>query len=629
MSKAMNSWIKRLKPHSFLLALGMLSILFVSSAHADCRPEGDPFVGPTVMPSGPRANHCLDPSKRSYRLITPEQARGVVGNFGHLKAGVEYQFIANVSHDHEHWIGAFPVDAVETIDFQIDEFPPLLIAAHTQLRVNFRPETPVILYHQTDRSRDPISLGEIILSHEIVSLLDGKGYDLKEGMQGAFANAARLASLWERADDMSVRQDQRVRQYRLSLTTEEANGLWKFMLPFFHDPEMTKLYDTVSRNCTTQLFEMFKAWQPARIGWFNELAQRGIILAPTYAKQGLELGHLLGKEKLPDLREELIERFAAREYDKADVASGCPLAKDPFAPSGIMPSWTSRVWEMQFWKSKKRCLNVGDGGSRGYKIITPAEFDAHFKKRSPHSFKSIPNHENIRLLANVSHEETYWVMAIERDAIREIFFEKQILEPNLGIAHTQMRFVFKDGKEATLFNQKDPKAEPVKLPGIIFSVEGARTVGGPQEFGFIAGMTGQFGLAHRLISEKDKIRASIINDKNEVQQMKIKLSETRLNDLFWSVIEVMHDPTMPKVYNYALKNCTNSLFYALDAYLKRDRGVLDRVYTSLPWFAFPALKERRIVNREGKLADDLNFTVLRKFFEKGCQRTLLIEDAPL
>lgn len=193
--------------------------------------------------TGPFEGACLDTRKRRPLVIvdTPEQMQGVL-------------VVANFFHRDGFWLATLPLQDIDDVYFQLEYFPAVVPAGHTQMRVDFR--RPVQLVGHSTWNRGVIEeVSSVVMSIEAVTRL-GESYDLFRGTQNHFGVAFRMTSLEARYQSMVVEQDHHVEQWRLMLTEQEKQD---FVLFYAYESETLALdetYHTLFRNCTTELIRM-------------------------------------------------------------------------------------------------------------------------------------------------------------------------------------------------------------------------------------------------------------------------------------------------------------------------------------------------------------------------------------
>jgi|GEM_PF-3739835 len=81
--------------------------------------------------------------------------------------------VANLEHQGAFHLASLNIDSISKIIFQIERFPPEWIAAHTQLRLQFKDNDAVKLFDQTNPGVVVAELKEIVMSVEAAYLRQG------------------------------------------------------------------------------------------------------------------------------------------------------------------------------------------------------------------------------------------------------------------------------------------------------------------------------------------------------------------------------------------------------------------------------------------------------------------------
>lgn len=212
-----------------------------------CDPA-DPFDPMAKMPKGPYQGQCINScQQRSVVLLSSEEA----ANYGDSH---RMWVVANVSHQGKFWVAKIPVDGVADVIYQIEHFPAIVPAAHTELRFRFRKGKEVILLPQASNSTtEPVRLSDLVYSVEAVTV-PGEKYDVVAGLFDNFALAYRLVSLADRAEQMIGQKQHRVEQLKLSLTPEQNQRLLQNAIERGNRAGMNRMYNTIEPNCTTEVF---------------------------------------------------------------------------------------------------------------------------------------------------------------------------------------------------------------------------------------------------------------------------------------------------------------------------------------------------------------------------------------
>lgn len=200
----------------------------------------DPYEPRARFVKGPWEGECLDTkTQRPVKVLgSPSQETSTLT-------------LANVFHDGGYWIAEVPTQAVMNVYFQLEYFPAVVPAGHTQLRLEF--SQPVRMSGQSSWNLgEEAMIYNLVMSAEAVTRL-GDQYDLFTGMQDHFGLALRVTSMDARYQSMVVEKGHHVEQWRLQLTAREKEELLVF---YAYESEALGLdlsYHTLFRNCTTEL----------------------------------------------------------------------------------------------------------------------------------------------------------------------------------------------------------------------------------------------------------------------------------------------------------------------------------------------------------------------------------------
>jgi hypothetical protein len=306
--------------------------------------EDDPYVLTGVSQGGKNEGKCLDTtifraarSLRGNAYVEAASAYGFPGAQHALEASgdsslasTNYAIVANVKHDGEFWVAELPLVAgsIESVYYLIEEFeipvaenlPPQLeellatylpeeaarlkengnyTAAHGMLRITFRDGTPVLLLPQfpADPSRTA-SFRELVLSVHAVSHVPGE-YDPMEGTKDAYGTARGVYSLKEKVDVSIGQLGNTIRQWKVDLDGNTIRKVLTAYLARSTERGLQDPYNTVTRNCGSELFETMEGVLGRRAGFdvrslesIDEIPESLIFPTlgrnyPKYAEQGL------------------------------------------------------------------------------------------------------------------------------------------------------------------------------------------------------------------------------------------------------------------------------------------------------------------------------------------------------
>ena len=211
-----------------------------------------------------------------------------------------YLVINNLYHRGSFWVAFIPERDVSNVYFQLEYFPAVIPAGHTQLRVEY--QRPVILYGQSPSVkglRDEIF--DLTLSIEAVTR-PGDQYDLLKGTQEHFAVAYRVTSMEARFEDMVLRQGHHVEQWRLLLEQDEADMLLLHYIAESAEHQLEHSYHTLFKNCTTEIIEILDG--VAIYSW-RERVQRFLVkvteIYPNIVRAALIARGLLPLDQSTDI----------------------------------------------------------------------------------------------------------------------------------------------------------------------------------------------------------------------------------------------------------------------------------------------------------------------------------------
>jgi hypothetical protein len=296
------------------LAVAMLVLALPTPARAVCTLDpNDPFEPHASMPRGPFAGRCLDTSEqRSIRILSPDQAAA----YGLTPDRDRIFVIANLRHAGRYWVAEIDPQAVEEVILQVEYFPAVVPAAHTQLCFRFRPgQAPRLVPQIGPADSGATRLTDLVYSVEAAYLIHGEPYDLVKGTQDHYATAYRFVSLETRYRQMVLHEHHRVEQIRLKLAPEERRRLLIRVLRDSDAAQLGRMYDTLGLNCTTELIRAIDG-SVTYSAWQHVLAAATFFLdgVPTQCRGQLALRGLLpdrDEPPLPDLEKDRSLPFLA------------------------------------------------------------------------------------------------------------------------------------------------------------------------------------------------------------------------------------------------------------------------------------------------------------------------------
>jgi len=219
-----------------------------ASDPAGCRFDAaDAFEPRERIPRGKYKGRCYDTRQaRPVQRLDASSAAAYGGAFaGELT-------LANVFHDGRFWVAHVPLDGVEVVLFQLEYFPAIVPAGHTQMRVRFREDAPVVLDAQS-----PSDAGETAIVRDLVFSVEAIGqvgykYDIVRGVLDDFGAVYRVTSLSAKLEHMIVRQGHEVEQWPLELAPGESQRLLESFAQESDTRNMQYMYNTLFLNCTNE-----------------------------------------------------------------------------------------------------------------------------------------------------------------------------------------------------------------------------------------------------------------------------------------------------------------------------------------------------------------------------------------
>ena len=208
----------------------------------------DAYEPRSVFQSGPWEGVCHDTQRRRPTGFVDDELAA-------RYQGVDDHYVLyNVFHEDGFWFAFVPYNAVKRVYFQLEYFPAVIPAGHTQLRLEY--DRPVTLYGQSGHLKGRIDqTHNLSLSIEAVTRV-GDRYDLFKGAQEHFAIAYRVTSMEARFNSMITEQDHHVEQWRLNLTSTELEALLPHYVSTSADHNLAFSYHTLFKNCTTEIIEI-------------------------------------------------------------------------------------------------------------------------------------------------------------------------------------------------------------------------------------------------------------------------------------------------------------------------------------------------------------------------------------
>ena len=251
----MTSKILKLNIFLLLLTLPLLTQAAPSALEAS-RVAGKPDPSCATAPNDPYENPTRI-SKNSARYVDQCVDTELFRPVEILENTESKIVFANYRHENRYWIAEIQKapEAIDAVYTQVVRFEviPGVTAAHVQIRVRMKTDS-ILLKDQINNEAQ--SINDIIVSYE-AARPKGIAYNFAMGAVDNFVLAGRALSGKQKVADYPGYS---IEQYELRLADKnEALDLLLAGLEHSDDIKLSHFYNTVSPNCTTEVFELIDA----------------------------------------------------------------------------------------------------------------------------------------------------------------------------------------------------------------------------------------------------------------------------------------------------------------------------------------------------------------------------------
>lgn len=248
----------------------------------------DPYYPNEVLPSGPhKGEHIPVEFRRSIKILHQDDDQTVT--------------VANFAHNDSFYLAKIPLNGLEKIYLQIDYFTGPIPAAHSEIRLRFREDSPILLYPQllSQKKLGTVAIREAVFSIEAVKS-ESTALSFMKGFGKNYAIAYRFISLKEKRRDLVEIDKEHVTQFELNLDAAQMKSILTNAVVTGDKMGVHYFYNTWKRNCTTELIRILdkSVDMPA---WRLALRQTTFIGAhyPVFVKSTFRSRGLLGAELKP------------------------------------------------------------------------------------------------------------------------------------------------------------------------------------------------------------------------------------------------------------------------------------------------------------------------------------------
>ncbi|MBC7396107.1 MAG: DUF4105 domain-containing protein [Bdellovibrionales bacterium] len=283
--------IQNVKKFNFFFALFYLSLgayaqtaPIVSASPAFAQAD-DPYYPYATLPSGPHQGERVPVEFRRSIQILHKDADSTVT-------------VANFAHNDSYYLAKIPLKGLEKIIFQIDYFSGSIPAAHSEIRLRFRDDSPILLYPQlkSEENKSAVAIHEAVFSIEAVKS-ESTALSFMKGFGKNYAVAYRFISMKQKHHDLVELAKERVTQYELNLSEADREAILTEAIETSDRVGVSQFYNTWKRNCTTELIRIIDNAVPMA-AWRVVLRPVTFVGAhyPVFVRSTLRSRGLLGDE---------------------------------------------------------------------------------------------------------------------------------------------------------------------------------------------------------------------------------------------------------------------------------------------------------------------------------------------
>lgn len=172
-------------------------------------------------------------------------------------------------------------------------------------------------------------------------------------------------------------------------------------------------------------------------------------------------------------------------------------------------------------------------------------------------------------LANVFHDNGYWLASIPTDAVTEIYFQLEYFPAAVPAGHTQIRVEFSE--PVMLWGQSQwNRGQEALIYNLVLSVEAVPRVG--DKYDLVKGMQDHFGLAYRVTSLAARYDSMITQQDHHVEQWRLQMTDEEKSDLLFFYAYESEALGLTDTYHTLFRNCTNELIRNLDGVVRYTAG---------------------------------------------------------
>ncbi|PCI35861.1 MAG: hypothetical protein COB53_10635 [Elusimicrobia bacterium] len=308
--------------------------------------------------------------------------------------------------------------------------------------------------------------------------------------------------------------------------------------------------------------------------------------APRFSAEPVSLNGADAKK--PGVTLQRMKKFAPISKSEPDA--------DPYEPLAVMPK--GKYAGQKIDTSERRALTI----LRGEAAAPFAPKDGEI------------------VAANFRHDGKFWIVKLPADAVERVIFEKwdfgekQVRLSMFGktlldfelfhVAHTELRFKFRDGSGATLYPQRSYAVDEVvqavgePLQDIVNSIEAVSIPG--VAFSVWGGLTNQFVASRRFKSLRENYYERVTRERRHVEQWDLLMDDDRKRKLFNQAVLESDEDGLRTMYHLFRHSCTTEAFRLIDSVMNYGIRTWRTFFKRMPQFPELYLWARGLLKPGGK-----------------------------
>jgi len=254
---------------------------------------------------------------------------------------------------------------------------------------------------------------------------------------------------------------------------------------------------------------------------------------------------------------------------------------DPYVPDAVMPVGEYAGQKIDATERRPLTILTGDEA----KPFSPEEGEI--------------------VAVNFRHDGKFWIVKFATDAVERVIFEKWDFGSGLiHVAHTELRFKFREGRGAVLFPQRLYKggevAKPVGDPieNVVNSIEAVSVPG--VHFSVSGGLSKKFVASRRFKSLKENFYERVTRERRIVEQWDLLMDDARKQTMFERAVSESDADGLNTPYHLFGHSCTTEAFRLVDSVMNYGIRTWRTFFKRIPHFPEVYLWARGLLKPDGK-----------------------------